>query len=37
MDQFIDEKGHLKSVRLESLDNTMPGNIIVRSLRAHSR
>ena len=29
MDQFIDEKGHLKSVRLESLDNTMPGNIIV--------
>jgi len=29
MDQFIDEKGHLKGVRLESLDNTMPGNIVV--------
>ena len=29
MDQFIDEQGHLKGVRLESLDNTMPGNIIV--------
>jgi len=29
MDQFIDEKGNLKGVRLESLDNTMPGNIVV--------
>jgi rhamnogalacturonyl hydrolase YesR len=29
MDQFIDEKGHLKGVRLESLDNAMPGNIVV--------
>ena len=29
MDQFIDEKGNLKGVRIESLDNTMPGNIVV--------
>ncbi len=29
MDQFIDEKGRLKGVSLESLDSTMPGNIVV--------
>ena len=30
MDRFIDEKGSLKeNIRLESLDNVMPGNIVV--------
>ena len=37
MDQFIDEKGNLKEdIRLESLDNVMPGNIVV-GLYEHTR
>lgn len=37
MDQFIDEKGNLKeNIRLESLDNVMPGNIVV-GLYEHTR
>ena len=29
MDQFIDEQGNLKGVRVDSLDNAMSGNIVV--------
>jgi rhamnogalacturonyl hydrolase YesR len=29
MDQFVDENGDLKGVRLDSLDNVMSGNIVV--------
>ncbi|HVN18173.1 MAG TPA: glycoside hydrolase family 88 protein [Dongiaceae bacterium] len=29
IDPFIDEKGHLRNVTLDSLDNTMSGNVVV--------